>query len=187
MAKPFKAKGVKFFCGFIGNVVLPSLELVELFAKHNWHVCEPFSQHIDFEMVTDYYEHEMGKNLHRFWFPLEWRDERISAPELLVPLKYAVTEIEQQFVFNGMRTINLDPGYITEAKLVLATFKDYAHRVYIGESVYGDVQMQWRPSGYEFLPWTYGDYKTETAQAFFCDLRKKLRHAMKLAAMPASK
>ncbi|MFN4132318.1 MAG: DUF4416 family protein, partial [Caldimicrobium sp.] len=61
----------------------------------------------------------------------------------------------------GKRRVNLDPGYLSLSKVVLSTFKDYSHRLYLGRSVYGEVTLIFREGSFQPLPWTYPDYKNE--------------------------
>jgi hypothetical protein len=68
--------------------------------------------------------------------------------------------------------VNLDPGYITAAKLVLASTKDFAHRVYVGKGIYGDVQLRFRDDAFRPVEWTYPDYRTDLAIDFFQNVRQ---------------
>ena len=93
--------------------------------------------------TTDYYEQEMGSMLFRkFVFFREPID-----PAVLSSIKRASNAIEDSFsVQSGSETkrrINIDPGYVTEAKVVLATTKDFSHRIYIGEGIYAEVTLRY--------------------------------------------
>ncbi|NQT00025.1 MAG: DUF4416 family protein [Candidatus Omnitrophica bacterium] len=57
--------------------------------------------------------------------------------------------------------MNLDPGYITAAKLVLATCKNYAHRIYLDKGIFAEVALQFRQRGFQPQPWTYADYRSQ--------------------------
>ncbi|PMP65907.1 MAG: DUF4416 domain-containing protein [Thermodesulfobacterium geofontis] len=110
----------------------------------------------DFSSFTSYYEKEMGKDLKKtiYFF------EKLKPPEYLIELKYKCYEIEKSLAEpSGNRTINLDPGYLGLSKIVLSTFKDYAHRIYLGKGVYAEVTLIYKNKTYVELPWTYPDYR----------------------------
>jgi hypothetical protein len=74
--------------------------------------------------------------------------------------------------------VNLDPGYITLGKVVLASTKNNQHRLYLGRGIFGEVTLRYRKKRYEPWEWTFADYKTETAVSFFIQLRKILKKHM---------
>lgn len=125
------------------------------------------SEVLDFG-YTDYYEGEMGKGLKRNF--LGFRN--LVAPDRLVDIKLWTNGLEgSAFCHEGRRWVNLDPGYLTPAKVVLATTKDYAHRLYLGSGIYGEVTLTYRDGRFEPLPWTYPDYRSGDYDAFFLQLR----------------
>ena len=63
--------------------------------------------------------------------------------------------------------MNLDPGYITPAKLVLASTKDHAHRLYLADGIYAEVTLAFRGKQWQPLEWTYPDYRRADFQEFF--------------------
>jgi len=66
----------------------------------------------------------------------------------------------------------LDPGYLEEAKLVLATTKNYQHRLYLGRGIYGEVTLRYTKKSFRSWEWTYPDYKTENYLEVFDCIRK---------------
>jgi len=130
---------------------------------------------------TDYYAPQMGENLQRKFVAFEKPFE----PSLLAPAKLWTNDLETRLTGNEFpvsRPINLDPGYVTPAKLVLATTKDYPHRLYIGGGIYAEVTLSfvdkaWRPND-----WTYPDYQTEPYHRFFeavrSDLLERRKHGI---------
>ncbi len=73
------------------------------------------------------------------------------------------------------RRVNLDPGYLIASKLVLATTKDFAHRIYLGQGIYGEVTLNYRRGqGWQPHPWTYADYRSPLALEFFALVRKEV-------------
>ena len=73
-----------------------------------------------------------------------------------------------------MRPLNLDPGYITPAKLVLASTKDHAHRIYLRDGIYAEVTLSFRGRKWQPLEWTYPDYRRDDYQRFFTECREWL-------------
>jgi hypothetical protein len=130
---------------------------------------------------TDYYGPEMGPDLRKVFV----RFEELLAPGELARVKRAAIGLEAGWAPDGRRRANLDPGYVTSAKLVVASAKDFAHRTYIGDGIYGDVQLQYRHGRWRRMAWTFPDYRTPLAFAFFSAARdrytqqeRRLRHAL---------
>ncbi|MEO0025639.1 MAG: DUF4416 family protein [candidate division WOR-3 bacterium] len=118
-----------------------------------------------------YYEPEMGPDLTRQWLLFE----PPVLPYQLSQLKDKTMEIEDRFRDkNGNRRLNLDPGILTLHNLVLATTKDYSHRIALTPKIYAEVTLIFHQGGYQPLPWTYPDYKTETCLNFLSACRRTL-------------
>ncbi|RMF90009.1 MAG: DUF4416 family protein [Methanobacteriota archaeon] len=120
---------------------------------------------------TDYYEKEMGAGLKKVFIGFE----APADPGRLAEIKVATNEMEDRFsVPSGgvrKRAVNIDPGYVDSAKVVLATTKDRGHRIYLGSGVYGEVTLIYSGGRWQPLPWTYPDYRTSLASRFFTGLR----------------
>ena len=116
---------------------------------------------------TRYYENEMGPGLTRCFVGFDL----LEPPDRLVEVKSFTNELERTFSEEGKRVVNLDPGYLTAAKVVLASTKDYAHRLYLGDGIYGEVTLIYQDKRFRILPWTYPDYRTEMYHEFFMRLR----------------
>ena len=125
------------------------------------------SEVLDFN-YTDYYEAEMGPALKRVFLAFQ----RLVNPEALVELKLFTNGLEQNLAQNGKRTVNLDPGYLTPARVVLASTKDFGHRLYLGKGIYGEVTLMYQKKDFRALPWTYPDYRSEAYLRFFRELRR---------------
>jgi hypothetical protein len=138
----------------------------------------PFTQ-------TTYYAHEMGEGLTRVYLAF---DPLISIAELAA-VKHTTNRLEALWaVHGGQRRVNLDPGYLNLAKVVLATTKDYAHRLYIGAGMFAEVTLSYRQKSFQPLDWTYPDYRLPTTLTFFNQLREhykaRLRSAGPLSPAP---
>jgi hypothetical protein len=134
-------------------------------------LCESEVFNFDF---SDYYAPEMGEKLKKQFFVFD----RLFDPAELPHWKLTAIEIENRFKENNRRRINLDPGYIEAAKLVLSTTKNFDHRIYLGKGVYGDVQLRFRHGHFVTNEWTYTDYKRPEHVAFFEMARGKYRERL---------
>ncbi|OGS20682.1 MAG: hypothetical protein A2252_04730 [Elusimicrobia bacterium RIFOXYA2_FULL_39_19] len=137
------------------------LNLVELFGK-----IDARTTQIPFDF-SDYYVPEMGSALFRKWISFK----NLIDPEELSDIKNKTNKIEDSFAINGKRIINLDPGYISAPNLVLASTKNFSHRIYLSSGIYAEITLIYKNRNFEFLPWTYPDYKSETALEFFKKIR----------------
>ena len=129
---------------------------------------------------SHFYQEEMGSGiLRKFIF-----FEHLMDPVHLPAIKINTTMIEKNLAVpagNGVRRrINLDPGYVTEAKVVLATTKDYSHRIYIGNGIYAEVTLRYGNKDRSFTPFehTYLDYCSEPYRMMFNTARQLLRAAL---------
>ena len=77
------------------------------------------------------------------------------------------------------RPVNIDPGYISEAKLVLVTTKDRDHRIYLRDGIYSEVTLFYRSGSWNHSRWTYPDYQREDFQSFFDECRGYLRRKLR--------
>lgn len=118
---------------------------------------------------TDYYRAEMGWPLIRRFFSAE----HLIDPSELVEIKVRGNDLESRLAVGGQRTVNIDPGYISPERLVLATGKNYIHRVYLDRGVWADLTLIFQAGRYQPLPWTYPDYATEEVREILLDIRKK--------------
>lgn len=116
---------------------------------------------------TRYYADEMGSDLTKQFYSFEG----LIHPGQLPALKTATNALEQTWAESGNRSVNLDPGYVTGAKLVLASAKDYSHRLFLADGIYGDVQLRFQHGHFVVSEWTYPDYQSDLAFTFFEDVR----------------
>jgi hypothetical protein len=114
---------------------------------------------------SDHYEEEMsGPLFRRFIF-----FRNMIEPDALSRVKLATNELELNLATDGKRNINLDPGYLTLAKIILASTKDYSHRIYLKEGIYAETTLIFSKAVGKFVPNinTYNDYKDEKNLRFF--------------------
>jgi len=136
-------------------------ELSGIFGTADWISPECFFDR------TRYYEKEMGWPLHRRFISFE----RLIRPEQLVSIKLRCNEVEKRYLHEGKRRINVDPGYISPERLVLATGKNYVHRIYLSKGIYADLTLVFRKGCFEPLAWTYKDYSDPVTREHFKKIR----------------
>jgi hypothetical protein len=134
---------------------------------------------------TDYYEREFGGSLVRRFVAFE----RLIRPEVLPDIKLWTNVLEKRLSAEGRRRVNIDPGYLARAHLILATGKGYTHRPYLREGIYADLTLIYRERSFHPLPWTYPDYASEEVIGMLTRIREKYRLQLKgkaTAADPAA-
>jgi hypothetical protein len=124
---------------------------------------------------TDYYENTMGGGLKKQFLAFQ----RLIDPAQLIDLKLETNHWESEYAALGRhaepRPLNLDPGYITLAKLVLASTKDHSHRLYLGRGIYAEITLSFRSGAWQPSEWTYPDYRRMDFQNFFIQCREHLK------------
>jgi len=131
--------------GLVENVIE---QLSDIYEEVDW-----ISPEIFFDR-TRYYEKEMGWPLYRRFISFK----NLIPPEMLVEIKLKTNEIEKTYLNGQQRRINIDPGYISLERLVLATGKNYIHRIYLRKGIYADLTLVFKRGGFVTLNWTYPDY-----------------------------
>ncbi len=104
--------------------------------------------------ASSYYTPEMGTDLRRRLVSFL----HLADPGRLAAWKVFANGIELRFTLGGRRTVNLDPGYVAKERLVLATGKNYSHRLYLGQGIFGDLTLIYSQKDFQPLPWSYPDY-----------------------------
>jgi hypothetical protein len=127
---------------------------------------------------TAYYKAEFGPGLVR----RIWAFEQLIDPGDLAAIKLRTNELEERWCVGGRRKVNLDAGYVSLSKLVLATTKNHGHRIYLGNGIYAEVTLQYRDKAFRPWPWTYPDYATPQYGALFAAIRE--RYIAQLRAHP---
>jgi hypothetical protein len=123
---------------------------------------------------TEYYTATMGVDLKKQFFAFE----QLIDAAALADIKRQTNQWETEYAALGRhaeaRPLNLDPGYITPAKLVLASTKDHAHRIYLRDGIFAEVTLAYRAGRWQPLEWTYPDYRRDEYQSFFTRCRELL-------------
>ena len=172
MARIKEPQGVLPVVGFI-HIPGFSLDFVRELSKTIGEVA--LRSHTTPFQHTTYYNKEMGSDLIRQWYAFD----RLVAPDTLVALKRDTNKIEERFCDEkGDRKVNIDPGYISLSKLVLASTKNYSHRIYLGKGIYAEITLMYKDHRFNPLEWTYPDYRETLALDFFNQARALLKEKL---------
>jgi hypothetical protein len=176
----------------------PALLLLAAFSRHGvaldwaakraaaqWGPIALASTPFDFN-ETDYYQSTMGPHLKKVF----WAFQRPFDPDQLAAVKRLTIAWEHELAaaagrgdvksddsspITESRPLNLDPGYLTSAKLVLASTKDHTHRIYLREGIFAEITLFFRHGRWEHHEWTFPDYRRADYQQFFSEVRDYLK------------
>ncbi|MFH1282588.1 MAG: DUF4416 family protein [bacterium] len=144
--------------------------LLEILISHFGEI-DSKSDSIKFDM-TDYYKEEFGNDLLRKFITFK----KLTNPEKLAEIKIKTNDMEKQFSDqSGSRCVNIDPGILSLAKVMLATTKDYSHRVPLQNGIYAEVTLSFKNGTYVPHPWTYPDYQRNDTIDFFNKVKDKYK------------
>jgi len=142
------------------------LEEAEVRLSQEFGLVDYESELLSFDHTT-YYTAEFGENLKRRFVAFE----KLVHPGELAEIKLLTNALEMEWAVEGERRINIDPGYVSHSKLVLATTKNHAHRIYLGRGIYAEVTLHFRDGTFRGWPWTYPDYSSSPLIALFNHIR----------------
>ncbi len=165
MGTPKKPEPVRLFVGMLSEDQ-KLFSAVTAILKNEFGPVLLESEIIPFKF-TDYYAPEMGNNLLRKFVAFK----RMVSPEKLASIKLFTNRLEETYRQKRKRRINLDPGLLTPARVILASTKDFSHRIYLKSGIYAEITFLFHKKGFEFLSWTYPDYQSESYLKFFSALR----------------
>ena len=130
------------------------------------------SEVYDFSSISPYYDPEMGSDIKKIVFSFKEPVPR----DLLKEVKLFCVGLEKERSDGGNRLVNLDPGLITLENFILATGKNYSHRIYLGSGVFAEVTLMFgKKNIVKELPWSYRDYLYEPARSFLLEVRELYR------------
>ncbi len=166
----------KLICGMI-SARAELFDLAQSLLEEAHGPADVCSEIIPFDF-TNYYDEEMGKPRLRKFIAFE----NLIDPGDLPEIKRDTNLLEDAFATadgeSVARPINLDPGYVAPSKLILASMKNFSHRIYLAGGVFGEVTLQYR-DGWQSLPWTFPDYGSGRYFPFLDATRAKLREQQK--------
>lgn len=130
-----------------------------------------------FEEGEDYYRHELGEGLSRTWLCFE----RLMPPDTLAAFRLATGAMEERFSRNGLRSVNLDPGYLDYGKLVLASLKEAPDKLYLGRGVWAHTCLRYRHGAFEAPDHSFADFRAGRYDEFMTEARELYRRLLKKA------
>lgn len=123
---------------------------------------------------TAYYNRLMGEGLLKQLLAIEGDFD----PSRLAAMKLESNAWEEEFATNHdfpeERPLNIDPGYVTPMKVVLASTKDRAHRIYLRDGIFAEECLYYHAHAWQGRPWTYPDYLRSDYHAFLLKVRGSL-------------
>lgn len=173
MGKIKRYPPVKLIFGFIYKDEKYFLKAVSLIEKRFGKI-DLQSLAYDFSF-TGYYEKEFGLGLKKKFISMQ----RLIDAGSLLKVKIFTNKIEEKFSLSGLRLINIDPGLIDLAKLVLASTKDFSHRISLGNGIFAEITLIYQDKNYRPLDWTYPDYKSTGYMDFFKQVRETYARQIK--------
>jgi len=120
---------------------------------------------------TTYYQPEMGAPLIRRMLAFDALIQQTALPEI----KAFTNKLEGNYAVDHRRSVNIDPGYLLLERFVLATGKNFTHRIYLSEGIYADLTLLYQQGDFQPLPWTYPDYSAENMLVFLRKVRDKFK------------
>lgn len=124
----------------------------------------------EFNPLVKYYSKEMGQELDRFFVVAAKPVER----DLIVPAKLKALVWERNWARDNNRMVNVDIGTLSAENFILATTKNYSHRIYLSHDIFADLTYYFHEGKFQTLPWTYPDYVDDKKIEFFTWLRSYL-------------
>jgi hypothetical protein len=118
---------------------------------------------------TTYYHEEMGRPLFRRFMAFS----QLIAQKALADIKVFTNTLERRFSEKGKRVVNIDPGYLLAERFVLATGKNFTHRIYLQQGIYADLTLVFQKGRFRPLAWTYPDYAGDAITGFLHAVRKR--------------
>jgi hypothetical protein len=165
----------------------PALLVLAVFARHEAAIAwarERSEQHFgpialaSTPFVFDasrYYEAEMGTGLTKRFYAFQELIDPGTLPQVKLVTNLWEEELAATHAYDEQRPLNLDPGYVTEAKLILATTKDRDHRIYLADGIFAEGTLYYQSGAWRTRPWTYPDYARRDYHQFFSECREYLR------------
>lgn len=145
-----------------------------LHLEHIFGPADLISEVYDFN-VTDYYENEMGKTLKRQFIAYE----KLIEAQQISEIKRMSNIIETDYAKAGLRSINLDPGYLDMDKFVLASAKYGRQKIYLDKGIYADPTLFFYKKEFHAYEWSFPDFTAGTYNEFFIQARSLYKRQMK--------
>lgn len=142
--------------------------------EKRWGLVESQTEWFDFSH-TRYYENEMGEHLVKQYLSIE----TLVPVDRMTAVKIESNEAEKTFTVDGHRRANIDPGYLADAKILMMTTKNLAHRVYTGQNLFVDLQLIYKKDSYHPMPWAFADMREPAVIHFFNAVRQRYQEQLR--------
>lgn len=129
--------------------------------------------------ASEYYRDEIGPEIWRRYVSLR----ELAFADGLPEWKHETNRLERRWTVQAKRRVNLDPGYVDWHRLVLASTKDAAHRIYLGAGIFAEVTLHYEDGRFRAWAYTYPDYAASETLEFFNRVRARYG-AQRRAARP---
>jgi hypothetical protein len=169
MAEPKAFSPAKLICGIIAGEE-SFFQIAEARLSRLFGLVDAESLFFPFD-VTDYYEKQMGMNLKRKFISFK----KLMRPEKLSRIKLVTNRLEDDIrdeLGTPHRIVNIDPGYVIPSALIMATAKNFAHRIPLQHGIYAHLEFLFGRNEVRPLAWTYPDFMSEGYQNFFLEVRR---------------
>lgn len=167
MSLPQNPTPAKLVVGFFLKDKALAVDIAQDLQEHLGAV-DMVSDWIQFDF-TNYYHKEMGAPLSRRLVVFKSLVDQTQ----LAAIKLKTNRLEQKYQRKRQRRVNIDPGYLLPERFVLATGKNFTHRIYIGQGIYADLTLIFQKGAFRSLPWTYPDYADKRLINFLTLVRNK--------------
>jgi len=177
VGKIFLPKPAKLIISmFTSDKCLFSLYKEELIKRFGEVDIESNAQPFNF---TDYYEKEFGKNLIQKLFSFSALIRQDGLAEIKIITNGLENNLENENNKNNIachkRKINLDPGYITLNKYILASTKNGPFRIYLNQGIYSEITLRFINKSFVPCEFTYPNYKTNEYINYLNSVRQKYK------------
>lgn len=160
---------VKLICGLLFNTAADGPQLFHRL-QQEFGPIDYYSETLPFDF-TSYYAPEMGDPLQRQFVSFQ----KLIRPDELADIKIGTNAIENELARDEKaelkRNINIDPGYMNPSTFILASTKNYSHRIYLRDGIYAEIELIYEKKMFHPVPWTYPDYQSEAYHAILKDIR----------------
>jgi hypothetical protein len=178
MGRPTDPKPAKYFVGLLSSDI-QVLDSVETDLKASLGRIDGRSETLPWDL-SSFYEKEMGRGLLRRFVSFR----PLISPGNLAAVKHQTQRIEEEYASSALegsaRRVNVDPGYLDAGKVVLASTKSAAHRIYLNSGIYGEITLLYYDGAFQSFSYTYRDYQWPETVAFLTSVRlaylDQLRH-----------
>ena len=173
MSEPSRADDVKLISSLFSSNKAFINEIIHVL-EHRFGSVDWTSPELFFDR-TQYYAEEMGWPLHRRFVSFK----ELIRPQDVVEVKLETNRIENEYLEDGNRRINIDPGDVSLERLILVTGKNYTHRIYLSKGIFADLTLIFNRASFRPLEWTFKDYGSPEIISLFNGVRERYKRQLR--------